>query len=253
MLVNKKTILFTQGSYGIDVIKHLFKFGYVPYDLVIVTDNDNNSNRPLISFLLYFKIDYLISKNKIEIFAFLENYNFDFIISVANRIILTSDIINRANLVAINLHPGILPFYKGSYSTPWSILNNEKYVGYSYHVIDEGIDTGEILYLKKIRINPEDNAFNLNFIIMYDAISKLSHIMENHATIKRIFNSSTIGWYYKNEFPYNGLIQEHWDLKKVERFFRASFFPPYIGAKIVINNKVKHLNNFEEYLNIFKK
>lgn len=253
MLVTKKAILFTQGSYGIDVIKHLFKFGYIPKDFVIITDSDNNSNLPLIGFLKYFNIDYLISKNRVDILDFLKNYNFDFIISVANRIILTNDIINRANIVAINLHPGILPFYKGSYSIPWSIINNEKYVGYSYHIIDEGIDTGEILYVKKFRLTKKGNAFNLHFKIMYDAISKLSYILNNYSNINRLFNSSDIGIYYKNEFPYRGLIQEGWDSKKVERYFRASFFPPYIGAKIVVNNEVVELKTFEDYLNIFKK
>ena len=253
MLLNKKAILFTQGSYGIDVIKHLFKFGYIPKDIVIISDNDKDSNLPLISFLKYFNIYYFISQSRIDIFNFLKNYHFDFIISIANRIILTNDIISSANIIAINLHPGILPFYKGSYSTPWSIINNEKYVGYSYHIIDEGIDTGEILYVKKFALTTNDNAFNLNFKIMYDAISKLSYILENHSTMKRQFNSNEIGIYYKNEFPCNGVIQNEWDSKKVERFFRASFFPPFVGAKIVFNNDVLELKNYEDYLNISKK
>ena len=46
MLLNKKVTLFTQESYGINVIKHLFKFGYIPKDIVIISDNDKYSKLP---------------------------------------------------------------------------------------------------------------------------------------------------------------------------------------------------------------
>lgn len=53
----------------------------------------------------------------------------------------------------VNYHSSILPTYRGLNSTLWSIFNNEKYTGFSYHYIDDKIDNGNIIFQQKFKIN----------------------------------------------------------------------------------------------------
>ncbi len=51
-----------------------------------------------------------------------------------------------------NIHFSYLPSYKGVYTSTHPILNNEMFTGVTFHKIDEGIDTGDIIFQKKIKI-----------------------------------------------------------------------------------------------------
>jgi len=69
----------------------------------------------------------------------------EFIISYGYRHILTNDILNKVNGRAINLHISYLPFNRGADPNLWSYLEDSP-KGVSIHYIDEGIDTGDIIY-----------------------------------------------------------------------------------------------------------
>ena len=60
-----------------------------------------------------------------------------------------------------NIHFSLLPKYKGMYTSAWPILNNEKETGVTFHEIDAGIDTGDIIEQSKININEEDTSRDL--------------------------------------------------------------------------------------------
>ncbi|MDF3079278.1 MAG: hypothetical protein K0S09_3167 [Sphingobacteriaceae bacterium] len=50
----------------------------------------------------------------------------------------------------INIHYSLLPDYRGLHSTVWAILNNEKFLGYTVHLINEFIDDGPIIYQHRV-------------------------------------------------------------------------------------------------------
>lgn len=60
-----------------------------------------------------------------------------------------------------NIHFSLLPAYKGMYTSSHPILNNEKLTGVTFHLIDKGIDTGDIIFQKKIKISNTDNSRDL--------------------------------------------------------------------------------------------
>lgn len=56
----------------------------------------------------------------------------------------------------LNNHPGILPTYRGVMSTPRAMANGEDVLGWTLHHVDEGIDTGDILWTSPVeRYNPK--------------------------------------------------------------------------------------------------
>jgi len=67
--------------------------------------------------------------------------------------ILKTDLLDR--FLFINIHAGILPKWRGFNANCWAMLNGENEIGYSIHRVREGLDSGEIYKIVKIRL--EDN------------------------------------------------------------------------------------------------
>jgi folate-dependent phosphoribosylglycinamide formyltransferase PurN len=65
---------------------------------------------------------------------------------------LGRSILNIPKLGCINLHPALLPFYRGPFPYFWILANNEKESGVSAHFIDEKWDTGELIMQKRFGI-----------------------------------------------------------------------------------------------------
>jgi len=84
----------------------------------------------------------------------------DLIISIAPQI-LKSEVIRIPRLGIINLHPALLPEYRGLGPYFWPLYNNEKKAGATVHFIDEGIDTGPILNKTEFPILESDTPHTL--------------------------------------------------------------------------------------------
>ena len=83
----------------------------------------------------------------------------DIFISVLYDKIVPIDFINKR--ACYNFHPGILPEYRGAGTFSWSIINKEVEAGITLHVIDEGIDSGDIIEIRKFPITETDTAHSL--------------------------------------------------------------------------------------------
>ena len=58
----------------------------------------------------------------------------------------------------INIHPSLLPKYKGLNTHKRVILNNEKYTGCTIHYVSKFLDSGKIISQKRVRITKKDTA-----------------------------------------------------------------------------------------------
>ena len=85
------------------------------------------------------------------------NVKADIFIVVAFRM-LPKSIWELPHYGTINLHASLLPEYRGAAPINWAVINGEKSTGVSTFIIDDKIDTGEILLQEKIQINDGDNA-----------------------------------------------------------------------------------------------
>ena len=75
--------------------------------------------------------------------------------------ILSKDFINSFKGKIINIHPSLLPKYKGLNTHERVLENNEKFTGCSVHYVNEKLDGGKIIIQKKIRIYKKDNVKSL--------------------------------------------------------------------------------------------
>lgn len=87
--------------------------------------------------------------------------NADVFVIVAFRM-LPKEIWQIPQKGTFNLHASLLPDYRGAAPINWAIINGETESGATTFLIDEKIDTGNILLSSKVQILPEDNAGNLH-------------------------------------------------------------------------------------------
>lgn len=81
----------------------------------------------------------------------------DLIVVIGTRK-LRKDIFGRAPLGAINMHSGILPYYRGADSEFWALYNGEEdKIGVSIHFIDEALDSGDIVLRAELPVRPSED------------------------------------------------------------------------------------------------
>ncbi len=69
-------------------------------------------------------------------------------------------------LGTFNLHAALLPQYRGAAPINWAVINGEKTTGVTTFMIDEGMDTGGIMYRYDCKIGPEDTAGDVHDKLM---------------------------------------------------------------------------------------
>lgn len=82
----------------------------------------------------------------------------DIILVVAYGQILPEEILNLPPLGCINVHASLLPKYRGAAPINWVIIKGEKYTGITTMYMNEGLDTGDMIYQEKIEIVEQDTA-----------------------------------------------------------------------------------------------
>ena len=86
----------------------------------------------------------------------------DLFVVVAYGRILPGAFLSIPRLGAINIHPSLLPKYRGPAPVQWSIINGEQETGVTTMWMDEGMDTGDILLSSRVPIRPDDTSGSLH-------------------------------------------------------------------------------------------
>lgn len=86
----------------------------------------------------------------------------DWLLSVANLRLIPEEVLALPTRGAINFHDGPLPRYAGLNTPAWAIINGETQHGVTWHLIEAGVDTGDILAQSAVEIAPDETAFSLN-------------------------------------------------------------------------------------------
>lgn len=87
---------------------------------------------------------------------------FDYVISYGYLHIIKQDVIEACKNGMINLHISYLPFNRGFHPNFWSFIDNTK-KGVTIHFIDEGLDTGDILFQKEVVFSKDEDTFEKTY------------------------------------------------------------------------------------------
>ena len=140
----------------------------------------------------------------------------DIFISVLYDKILNDNFLKQRK--CYNFHPAILPEYRGVGAYSWVFINNEPKTGITLHLMDKGIDTGDIIEIREFLISPNDTAYTLHnrgVEIMYKMFIDWYHdiLNENYTAVKQT----------KKYKIYNQKDLEN--AKNITKYIKAFHFP----------------------------
>ena len=101
----------------------------------------------------------------------------DIVVSAAYGLFLPADILNLPLMGCLNVHPSLLPQYRGASPVASAILNGDDYTGVTVMKIDEGIDTGPVLAQKEILIKPHHTTDELTMEMFLIGAMLLSEVI----------------------------------------------------------------------------
>ncbi len=250
-----KFAIFGKIIYTKYLVSKLIDNGFTPPVLFINTDNEYERDKDLLSkYNLFYDLEKdnkevqlkVIKTNNInetKVLSILQKENINIGISTSCRNIFKNKIINHFKGRLYNIHDSFLPNERGGALNTWRILNNISSVGNTLHLIDEGIDTGDIIYRKKTPIKKKCSkpidymiAENKNCKNIIDKF--ISDLKKNMLPKGKKQNNDTSFYFPRLYTELNGLINWDWNILDIEKFIRA-FSTPYPGAYSYIKgNKI---------------
>jgi len=187
-MVKKKACIFISGS-GSNLkalIKSSREYGF-PIKINYIISNTKKAKGLIIAKLYKIPYHVLNFKNKLDLeFALMElkKKNISIICLAGYMKILDKKFINRFNNKIINIHPSLLPKYKGLNTFVRVLKSKEKLTGCTIHYVNNKLDSGRNIVQKKIPIFSYDTENTLKI-----KVQKKEHRAYSEAIIK-IFKAS---------------------------------------------------------------
>lgn len=144
----------------------------------------------------------------------------DLFLAAGYAIILEEDILDLPKLFAVNFHASLLPDYRGKHPVFWALRNGERWSGMTVHVMDPGIDTGDIIYQRKIRTHQDDSVATLYKRIMDKSIDLVGRLIADaeRDSIPRQPQPVHAGSYFSSTTDDDFQIDWYWPADKIKRF-----------------------------------
>lgn len=160
----------------------------------------------------------------------IQKINPEIIFCIGGTQIITPEILTIPELGCLNIHPAMLPKYRGRFSTVHAIFNGETTAGVTVHWIDVGIDSGPIISQKSITITKDDTGKTL-----YDKYTRKGSVMFKEFLDKWLAGEKITATpqnedeatYFPKGLPNNGEIDWNWNGEKIRNFIRAMTFEPF--------------------------
>ena len=145
--------------------------------VLFLTNNDNTM--PLLSWLKE-RCNVIEMREKITL-EYVKEINPALVISFNYRYIIKKDVISFLGKRIINMHISYLPWNKGSNPNFWSFFDNTP-KGVTIHQLDEGLDTGDILFQRELFLEEEKETFISSYNKLLEEMIEL--FKENWETIR---------------------------------------------------------------------
>ena len=167
-------------------LRSLIKYSKTKKSLIkiVLVISDNSSAKGLNyankSYINNIVIKYSNRKNfEDRLLKLLKINNVDLICLAGFMKILSSKFIKKFNKTILNIHPSLLPKYKGLNTHNRAIQNKDKYSGATVHIVNDKLDSGKIILQKKVKILKSDCGKSLEKKVL-----KIEHKIYAKAIIK---------------------------------------------------------------------
>ena len=161
-----KTAVFISGT-GSN-LENLIKFSLQkksPILIKLIVSNNKNAKGLIFSkkYKIEKKIFKFLNKRSDEkiIIRYLKRKNINLICLAGFMKILSKNFIQNFKGIILNIHPSLLPKYKGLNTHFRAIQNRERFSGCTVHIVTSKLDSGKIILQKKIKIYKKDTPVSL--------------------------------------------------------------------------------------------
>jgi methionyl-tRNA formyltransferase len=154
----------------------------------------------------------------------------DLLVVVAYGEILPKALLAIPKHGAVNVHASLLPKYRGAAPIPWAILNGDEVTGVTTMMMDEGMDTGDILLQAKVSIGQKETGASLYERLASLGAPLLKETVERikAETIRPTPQDHSLASYAPSIKKEDGLIDWKREAREIDRQVRA--FNPWPGA-----------------------
>lgn len=167
--------------------------------------------------------------------------------------IITEDVIN--NNICINIHPSLLPRYRGVHSTVWAILNDEEWLGITVHLMNINIDDGPIISQYKVKNDGLRSATSYMDEFMSFIATQLGNVVKDYldGKIELEINDKTLATWVGRRHLSDCKIDFKKNIHYQKNFFRAlgGRYPlPYFeykDARYWVSNVDYHYQNVQTH------
>lgn len=178
------------------------------------------------------------STNTPESIALLKELTPDVIFVVGWTRLVSAEALRTPSLGCIGMHASLLPKYRGRAPVNWAIINDEKETGNTMLLLDDGVDTGDILLQKRIRISFSDTCETLYAKVARAGREMIREIMPFIASgrLPRKPQQHELATVMPARKPEDGLIDWRKSSRELYNWVRA-LTHPYPGAFTLHNER----------------
>ena len=155
--------------------------------------------------------------------------------------IVPQEIIDLPKIACINVHPSLLPKYRGAAPINWPIINGDKTTGTTIMYITEQLDAGDIILQKEVEINPDDTSISLECRLAKESgnlLIKAIDVLLKGTALRLKQDESKVCWAPKLEKE-TGIID--WSLTADNIVNRIRGLKPWPGTFTFRNGKILHI------------
>ena len=243
-----KNYIFIGGkNLGVKSLEFMIKKKIYPKIVIPNKDDlgkDNVFNKSIKKFAREKKIKITSIKNLSKLIKKRKITKPDIIFCIGSTQILPKNILKFSQKGIVNIHPSLLPKYRGRYSLVHAIFNGEKNTGATAHFLSNKIDTGKLILKKKFKIDHSDTAKDL-----YEKFTKtgflIFKVIANRwikdKKIKSYIYKGKIPSYINKNLPNSGILNWNWNTKQIYNFLRAVMHEPFLPPAIYIGKNKYYL------------
>lgn len=234
----KPKILFMgTPEFAVPSLQGLLRHGYEVMGVVTQPDRPKGRGKqtappPVKTFALKHEIP-VFQPERVRSADFLEfcgRLSPDLVVVVAFGQILPKELLEIPRLGCINVHPSLLPKYRGAAPLNWAIIRGETKTGVTIMQMDEGMDTGDMLLKQETQIGPGETFGELHDRLAVMGGQMLIRTIDNieHGSVRRIPQDHTAATYAPRLRKEDGLIR--WDANAREIVCLVRGLSPVPGA-----------------------
>lgn len=155
----------------------------------------------------------------------------ELILSVMYRRLLGPDLLALPPRGALNLHPSLLPRYRGRCPVNWTLIHGEEKTGVTLHHMAAEADAGDIVAQRVLRIRPDDTALTLHrrLVPLFVALLRDTLPALSTGTAPRTPQNPAEATTFGGRGREDGAFEWTWPAPRIERLVRA-VARPYPGA-----------------------